>query len=279
MSMNHLRVIFILVLCAAFTGDAWAVSGTGYITDTSASRLLSVNLTTGQTQVVGPLAAVANIGGLAYDSQRGVMYGVSPTTSSLYTINLGTGQATLVGPFGIGATMQGAAFDRFTNTIFASDTFNDRLYKINPDTGSAQLVGPTGVEISGLAVDPLTGILYGTPCPFCGGVAGLYRINTLNGQTTLVGGTANIRFNGLAFDGDGTLYGVRNDTDSLHVINKNTGISTLVGPLGLPEINALGFDIVPLPEPSTAALIVAGLIMTGCARTRRFASKRQQAGP
>jgi hypothetical protein len=271
MNKNVLRALASIVLCACLVASLNAAPGKGYIADAMGARLLAIDLTTAQTQVVGPYANVDNIGGLAYHSARGILYGVSPSTDSLYSLNLNTGGAALIGSFSASLTMQGAAYDSTSDTLFACDTASDALYRINPDTGSAQLVGPTGIEISGLAVNPLTGALYGTPCPFCSGTSGLYAINKLTGATTLIGGSTT-RFNGLAFDSDGTLYGVRNDTDSLYVINTVNGATTLIGAISISGTNALGFEIIPVPEPATLTVALIGLIIVG--NGRRMPPKR-----
>jgi hypothetical protein len=251
---------------------AVTTSSIGYVTDTFGGRMLRVNLATGQAQSVGSFVNVTNIGGLAYDSSRHTLFGVSPMTDALYSINLATGEASFVGGFGVGnITMQGAAYDPVSQRLFATATNPAELFTINPDTGQAQLVGAMGQTISGLAVNPLTGDLYGSPASLLLDDKRLFLIDKSTAAITPIGNHT-VGYNGLAFDADGTLYGVRNNSNNLYRIDLVDAASTLIGPLGVAGINSLGFEIIPVPEPSGALLVWAGMIGTAsmCRGCRRF---------
>jgi hypothetical protein len=266
-------LVAIVLVAQQPAASAAASSSLGYVTDAAQGRLLAVNLATGTSTVVGSFVSVANIGGVAYDTSRNTLFGVSPTTDSLYTLNRTTGAATLVGSLGIPSNlaMQGVAYDPFSNQLFATAADTGELFTINRDTGQAQLIGPTGRGISGLAVDPRTGNLYGSPPSLLGVNMGLYLIDKTTAARTPIGPDT-IGYNGLAFDSDGTLYGVQNSTDSLYRINLLDGTPTLIGPLGVAGINPLGFEIVPVPEPASALLSGLALVPVW----RRLQSARRE---
>jgi Thrombospondin type 3 repeat len=99
------------------------------------------------------------------------------------------------------------------------------LHVLDPEDGSLVLtIGPTGLEhVTGLAVDPTDGTLYGvTSDP-----GQLVRIDE-SGQATVIGDTG-ARIPDIAFDPAGTLYGWNEDGDDLVTIDLGTGRATVVG--------------------------------------------------
>jgi hypothetical protein len=114
------------------------------------------------------------------------------------------------------------------------------LYVLNPDTGAVvRTVGPIGFAVTGLAIDPTTGTLYGStgrsltegaPNP-----GSLITINRTTGQGTLVGDLVPPEGDrspaaGLTFTPDGTLFGwIEPNLDDLARIDKATGLATIVG--------------------------------------------------
>jgi hypothetical protein len=111
------------------------------------------------------------------------------------------------------------------------------LYILNPDTGAVvRTVGPIGHSVTGLAIDPTTGTLYGVTGRSTDGgetnSVSLIKIDRATGAGTVVGkersnneGAADI-----TFTPDGALYGwLEPDTDDLVTIDKATGAATVVG--------------------------------------------------
>lgn len=79
-----------------------ASTNTMYIADTVGDRLLTIDVLTGATTVVGPygIAASNQIGiGMAYAPELG-MFATDNNTDSLYRLDLATGAATLIGAQG-----------------------------------------------------------------------------------------------------------------------------------------------------------------------------------
>jgi hypothetical protein len=116
------------------------------------------------------------------------------------------------------------------------------LYVLNPDTGAVvRTVGPIGFAVTGLAIDPTTGTLYGVTGGGSGNTSApnptsLITINRTTGAGTLVGkersdneGAADI-----TSTPDGTLFGwLEPSIDDLATINKASGAATVVGDSGL----------------------------------------------
>jgi Ca2+-binding RTX toxin-like protein len=116
------------------------------------------------------------------------------------------------------------------------------LYTVNPATGAKdQTIGPIGYSVTGLAVDPTTGTLYGSTASQDPNDPGaLIRIDKGTGQGTLIGqivedcgdtGTLDI-----TFTTDGQLWGITEcshptsgEPDGFININKATGEGTFVG--------------------------------------------------
>jgi hypothetical protein len=123
----------------------------------------------------------------------------------------------------------------------ATSSGHGELYILNPatggvlqDVGALNDAGAVNYSVSGLAFNPVTGVLYGST----GGVSGhnLLRINPANGQVTVVGsfnaGTATMT--DLAFDSSGHLYGISSSGGAnLYSINPVTGQATLIGSSGV----------------------------------------------
>jgi hypothetical protein len=129
---------------------------------------------------------------------------------------------------------------------------------LDPDTGSVlSTVGPIGFGVTGLAVHPVTGVMYGSvgrASPVS--PASLITIDKTTGAGTLVG-PYNIdgeTMADIAFGPDGTLYGwAEPGIDALHTINLATGQATLVGSPGI-GLNTFGSGLAATFD----ALVLAG---------------------
>ena len=125
--------------------------------------------------------------------------------------------------------------------LFGSQSqLGQNLYIIDPATGAGTPVGDMGVGVVGIAVHPVTGVLYGStsdpvsptipPIP----LGSLVTINTTTGAATLVGSFGLPRFTtlgDLAFNPlTGVLYGWSTESGGdLYTVNLTTGAATKVG--------------------------------------------------
>lgn len=106
------------------------------------------------------------------------------------------------------------------------------LYTINPASGASVSVGAIGFAVTGLAMDPLTGILYGsTSTNSAANPRSIITIDPSTGAGTLVGSTGlSDPLVDIWCDDVGNLYGfkITSPTD-LYSVNKSTGAATSIG--------------------------------------------------
>jgi hypothetical protein len=166
--------------------------------------------------------------------------------------------------------LNGLAFSNI-GTLYASvlapGFANSSLYTINPSTGASTLIGViTTAIVTDLAIDP-SGSLFAWDLTD----GGLMTVNTTTGAGTLVGLTGQPQITGLTFDPSGNLFG---GFSSLYSVNKATGSTTLIGPLGS-NVYGLAFAV---PEPSSLLLSLGGFVLIGALtlRVRRPTSSRSQ---
>lgn len=120
------------------------------------------------------------------------------------------------------------------------------LYVIDPITGAGTLIGTDlGHAVNSIAVDPTTGIMYGTTtswsASFNGGFNGLLQIDTTTGTATQVGafgvdpfGSPFFSVLGLSFNSSGNAFGWHDPfQDNAVTINKATGAATEIGASGI----------------------------------------------
>ena len=163
------------------------------------------------------------------------------------------------------------------------------LYTVDPATGVSTLVGPTGIPnflggfssigLTGLAVHPTTGVLYGVTPNLSGGLTtnlrSLVKINPATGNATLIGPMVN-PVGDIAFDAGGTLYGWQaglTTPRSLVRINLLTGVQTQTGNSGLTGTSGNGLSFV------AGTLYLAANGSGGALRTVNTASGATTAGP
>jgi hypothetical protein len=116
------------------------------------------------------------------------------------------------------------------------DTANN-LYEVDPVTGAIlntmtlSPAPPAGQTMSGMALDPTTGTVYGSFTNVT--ASSLMIIDVTSGATTLIGTITNSPGNiAITFDGAGDLWGYDIVNDSFMSIDKNTAAGAIIGPLG-----------------------------------------------
>ena len=103
------------------------------------------------------------------------------------------------------------------------------LYEISTADGSiVRDIGPIGFGITGLAVDPTSGLLYGTTAAHdATAPESLVLIDPATGAGTLIG-THTLRLADITFDSTGQLYGWAEAGDDLATIDKATGTGAMM---------------------------------------------------
>jgi hypothetical protein len=135
-----------------------------------------------------------------------------------------------------------AATQAEAQTLYgATSSGHGELYILSPATGGVlQDIGPlndagaANYSVTGMAFDPITGVLYGST----GGVSGhnLLTINPANGLVNVVGSfnVGSATMTDLAFDSSGNLYGISSSGGpNLYSINTATGQATIIGSSGV----------------------------------------------
>ena len=184
--------------------------------------------------------------------------------SGLYTVDPTSGASSLVWNFpSIHIYAGGLAYDAASDTLFAtgvedSSTGTSRLFAIDRHTGAvtafAGLSSNINISSGGLAINPITGVMYAT-----GGVGdpnpdishqstGLLTIDKHTGAATLVGYAGGncctpgfgVNLNGLGFSSNGTLFAngfalsqPDPSTSHLYTVDLATGVATNIGPSGV----------------------------------------------
>jgi hypothetical protein len=141
--------------------------------------------------------------------------------------------------------MTAVAFDTAGN--FYAAARSGWIYSVNLQTKAISQICSTKVKLTSIAFDPLTNDLLGTPYLVFGSTKDrIFRINLSNGDTVLTGKTGfGILTIAIAFDNSGKLYGVTGTgtpNSNFISINKNTGVGTLIGSVGLSGITGLAFS-------------------------------------
>jgi hypothetical protein len=195
-------------------------------------------------------------GGLVRPVHAARLYGVessSGTNENVFLIHRTDAQADLIGDAGF-SKLSGLSYDRSTGRLYActgnQSNASRSLVILDPETGAGTLVGdidtPTTTfqAFSDLAVDA-DGQIYGVT----GQARQLIRVDPQTGDGSLIGlialtgGEPTDAVQGLAFDGNGDLYGSTKLGQLIGIDVDNPAQSSLVATLASPtELNAITFD-------------------------------------
>jgi hypothetical protein len=277
------------VLSAITLATGWQVCGVSQLRNRS--KFLAAAVVTALA-----CAASAQSATLAYDATRGGDFGV---------VDLGTGAFTLRGNSGVQLSGLAVGGD---GALYSGHYGGSEFYRVNPLNGSLTKLGDSGIAfedigstLSGvyaLGVDEyLYSINIGNGAATKIGFAGftptvlgmstgsadlyvawrhptagalLYRVNTTNASTPLVGFTG-VTFGALVTTG-GVLYGGATPGNAIYTVDPSTGVSTFKANVtgttrdfwGLAPVTAEA-----VPEPATWAMMLVGFSGLGAAMRRR----------
>ncbi|MEY2545915.1 MAG: hypothetical protein QOG48_1032 [Verrucomicrobiota bacterium] len=156
------------------------------------------------------------------------------------------------------------------------------LYTVNPATSAFTavapiLVGISPIGITGLAFDPLNGVLYGiTGLESSNFPRDLVTINPSTGAATVIGGLTGtfgaVGLSDIAFRADGTLFGF--SPNNLYTINLSSGALTNLGATGESTPGGgLSFS------PGGTLFATAGLAASGTIDTLNTTTGARSTGP
>lgn len=189
------------------------------------------------------------------------LYGVDApgATNDFLTLDQATGA-----DLSIGATGYDFPGDLTSDTrpasyrIWAPDITTSTLIEVDPTTGAGTPIGAfdSPSTIVSVAFDIATGKLYGTTAQAYGATNGdaLYEIDPATAACTYIGALGIDNVFALAFDNNGTLYGVGNDRHALFEISTLDGTVDLIAPIAQQFV----FDIATRPEDGVTFLVDSG---------------------
>jgi hypothetical protein len=161
----------------------------------------------------------------------------------------------------------GGDFDNLNTAFMYVINYGDNsLYTVDVATGASTYIGPlTGITggqmIAGMACDKTTGVMYVSTTDIT--YSDIYTLDLASGALTLIGTTGIPGLIDIAIDGTGTMYGWDLVSDVSYMIDKSTGASTLLGPLGYDLNYAQGGNWDPLSDQIyLAAYSGGGMLMT-----------------
>jgi sugar lactone lactonase YvrE len=264
--MKIQAVVFVLVCTVMVAALPNAKAGLLYGVDNVLHNLYTVDASTGDLTVVGPVGLDA-VDSLALHPSTGVLYGIDLNTKSLVTIDTTTGASTIVGAQTLGDRRHSLAFDTDGN-LYSLTIAPVDLVTIDLTTGVATSIGPNNggfISFGGMSFSP-DGTLYATDS----GNDTLYTVDLASGNLTTVGtiktGPQNLdAVIGLAFSPDGTLYGTSSAGNKpLVTIDTTTAAATVVANLGV-GLAGLTYNVA-IPESNTLTLAAFALLGLGYRR-------------
>ncbi|MDJ0733978.1 MAG: hypothetical protein QNJ47_07830 [Nostocaceae cyanobacterium] len=223
-----------------------------FLGSSQSGELFEIDVSTGSATLIGnmgfPLATE-----IEFDTQTDTLYAEEVNGfTGLHTIDITT--AASLGevnhPFGalnglefVGSTLYG------TFITFGGGGAPSDLVIVDTSNGNLTTVGATGLgPISGLSVDPVTGIFYGvTAGGGFGNESQLVTIDLSTGQAEVIGGTGFNRVGSIEFAADGNLYGGISRSGDLIQIDVTTGESTLIGNTGFSITGLTLTEEIPAP--------------------------------
>jgi hypothetical protein len=264
--MSRFQTAMVAVALALTPLAVPAVAVPLYVTD-SANHLLKVDVATAQVEDVVSIGA--QLTDIAF-APTGRLYGI--TRDYLYEIDPTDGWSTLVGPHGFGGLFNPYGLDSLAfgadGVLYAAG--NNILISIDTHTGVGTKVGSLSGHLSAgdLAVDSNGRLLLTTDSGL------LVQLDPDQGGASVLGRLPCNDIYAMATDEDGTLYGIRS-TNQILRINPDTCAVVAMGTLHANTLigRAWGaaFQVVNLPEPATALLLV--LCIAGITSARRTASR------
>jgi hypothetical protein len=202
-------------------------------------ELFTVDVTTGAGTLVGILPIFATE--IEHDSESGRSFAQAPDGGFYgheFDITDGSG---IGGQIGNGGSFTGLEYVGSTlyGTVILGSGAPSELRILSPFTGVSSSIGPTGRgPISGLAYDPLSGVMYGIEGG--GAPADLLTIDLSTGLATVVGSTG-IQAGSLQFGPDGGLYAGSTGSSGgdIYRIDPASGAATFVGSTGFDRVTGL----------------------------------------
>ena len=214
-------------------------------------KVITIDRSSGAGSEIG-LSNFNELNSLAINLDTDIIYGISTSTSEteLARVNGTGGDAFTIYTLDIGL-MSGIAFDT-SGTLYGATRAGD-IYTIDLSDGSNSIVNTASIEIASITFDPVTNELWASPRIVFGPTKDkIYKIDLTTGDAELIGETGfDVTTNDLAFDDDGTLYGIIGDATvegELITISTTDAAGTLVGQIGFNNVSGLAYSLTGGPS-------------------------------
>ncbi|MDJ0797106.1 MAG: hypothetical protein QNJ51_09760 [Calothrix sp. MO_167.B12] len=228
-----------------------------FLGSSQSGELFRIDLSTGSAELIGNMGSSLATE-IEFDVQNDTLYAEEVNGGTgLHTIDPTTGASLgeVNHPFGalnglefVGSTLYG------TFITFGGGVAPSNLVIVDTSNGNLTTVGATGLgPITGLSVDPVTGIFYGVTAGVgFSNESQLVTIDLSTGQAEVIGGTGFNRVGSIEFAADGNLYGGISQNGSrnpnhLIQIDVTTGESTLIGNTGFSITGLTLTEEIPAP--------------------------------
>lgn len=144
----------------------------------------------------------------------------------------------LVAAFITVGVYEAAAVQALYGTFGKGEHSTSTLVELDQDTGEIlRFIGQVGYTVNGLAWDPTTGKLYASTSSNDPSYNGLIEIDMATGDGTAIGvdgwGFGGASITNITVKSSGQMYGWTEEGDDLVIINKSTGVATVIGNSGL----------------------------------------------
>ena len=216
------------------------------------NELLELDTATGGGDPIAELDPVGDewfIGGMDFDAGLGMLFAAEGGARRLLTIDPRSAAMALIGHMGTEragaiACDEGAGVLYVVGCTYWPLERRSYLYRVSRFTAAVTYIGEIGYpDVSGIAFDKTTGMLYGACGPKSGTGGVLMTIDVDTGEASRVG--SSIVVNDMSFDEEGQLYGVGCGSpcgfSCLYRIDKATGTATVAGLPGYPCVCSLAF--------------------------------------
>ncbi|MFK8137608.1 MAG: YncE family protein [Bdellovibrionales bacterium] len=208
-----------------------------YVYNTSTKSIFSVDIATGNRQVVTSLASAIGTGpdfgiftrAITMGPNDGFLYALDRSNGAILKIDLSTGNRSVVSDNSVGtgvtiSSLTDFVYDPTTGDFYVSDTGNNSIYRIAIDTGNRTDISISGLG-SGTSLQAPTGINISADGQiiyvFDSSLSSLFGIDISSGNRTLISADANISTNSrLRLDKTKTnAYTISSSSDSISMVS------------------------------------------------------------